>query len=83
MPALGRDNPPPLGNAMNEGRLYVLKVWPEPGRFRAALRAVEDDEVLRFEGVQGLCEHFASLAGGPAGLPELAPLHIDEVDDKP
>lgn len=58
---------------MTEGRLYVLKVWPEPGRFRADLRAVNDIEVLRFEGVQRLCEHIASLAGAPAGAPDTDP----------
>lgn len=55
---------------MTEGRLYVLKVWPEPGRFRADLRAVEEAEVLRFEGVQRLCEHIASLAGALAVAPD-------------
>ncbi|CAD5371013.1 hypothetical protein RA210_U140025 [Rubrivivax sp. A210] len=58
---------------MSEGRLYVLKVWPEPGHFRADLRAVEEVEVLRFEGVQPLCEHIASLADAPAGAPDAEP----------
>ena len=62
---------------MNEGRLYVLKVWPEPGRFRADLRAVEEVEVLRFEGVQRLCEHIASLASAPAGAPHTNPAAPD------
>ena len=58
---------------MNEGRLYVLKVWPEPGHFRADLRAVEEVEVLRFDGVQRLCEHIASLVGASAVAPDTDP----------
>ena len=63
---------------MNPGRLYLLKLWPERGVLRAALRAVEEDEPLRFDGVQALCEHLShlTLAAGeglaapvPAGAP--------------
>lgn len=64
--------------SMNIGRLYLLKLWPERGVLRAALRAVEEDEPLRFDGVQALCDHLSRLesAARAAGGGNAAPVPV-------
>ena len=47
---------------MRHSRLFVLQVWIDPERFRAALRAVDETETLRFSTLRLLCEHIACIA---------------------
>lgn len=47
---------------MNEGRLFLLQVWTDVDRFRAALRAVDETQVIRFDAAQALCDHVSQIA---------------------
>ena len=69
---------------MIEGRLFVLQVWPEPGRFRAELRAVDETEVARFEAVRPLCEHLAGIAltATTPGGDESREIHASGAEDR-
>lgn len=46
---------------MDKVAIYILRIWREPARFRAALRAVGEEESRCFDSPEGLA-HFVDEA---------------------
>lgn len=55
---------------MSEGRLFLLQVWTDTDRFSAALRAVDETHVIRFDAARDLCDHVARIAHQAPLLPQ-------------
>lgn len=59
---------------MDKVLIYILRVWRQPARFRAALRAVGEEGTQCFDSPEGLA-HFvdeaahADAAGAPSATP--------------
>lgn len=61
-----------LRGAAIDAQLFVVHVWRQRTRFRAAVRRVDSDERLTFSTPAGLARYLAAVSREPANEPGAA-----------
>lgn len=56
---------------MDEGSIYLVRVWRRPGEFRASVRSVADEDLHLFSAPEDLARYFADCAA-PVDPPSTA-----------
>ena len=63
---------------MGEITLYLVRVWPANGGFRAAVRAVDSERVEIFTAAAALAEYLDAAAHSAAEPPHRSPDKTEE-----
>lgn len=54
---------------MDEGSIYLVRVWRRPGEFRASVRSVADEHLHLFTAPEDLARYFADTAADLVEIP--------------
>lgn len=68
---------------MDDARLYTVRVWRHAGRWRAAVRAVGDDQARLFTEAAPMAAWLLEGEGGPAGGPTCSAEHPETPMNRP